>query len=591
MNDNNNIFNNSNDVNVDSTNVNNTIDTSTNNKISEPVQNNNVQPPVTEYQPVNDFNNQPNLNPIPDNNIQPSTNITTEPIINSGSNNNKSKKGFKIILIILVIGLLVGAGILFVPKLFNKNSSGSGDKVKITGSVELIKEFKKDGNDIRLARGFENGPYFKYVNEKEDKESILDMNGNTLFDVPSSSYTTNVYYINDGYFAYTSYGSDKFNIYNIDGTKKEFNRMPDCDVYYKDGKIYYTYDDKGANVVDGDVIVYDLKNNKELWKNHTGATAYAIDNDILIIKKSYNKQDVMLEKASTGEEIKTPECEHLLASFSAYYAVYSDKVEVYDYNNKLLSTYNLESNENYYTELVTVLNTGGYVIGRYNKQKYEYDLYTIYNKNGKEVAHYDAEYDSTAISDGLYSTGFSGVIIDDYSSPKYAFLQVDDSSYRPKSYIIFDDDTYYELYDVQVKGKYAIGYIEEKVDKVKVINLETKEATDLDEQLRTEFKLPDGDTNYLIIPTSYDNKDYAYVVYDKNFKEILKIDNNIDVNPVNEDYFLKAVPGDNAKISLINANTKKESVLDTKGRYNFNTENNLVTYEYNGNKQWLYKFK
>ena len=129
MNDNENIFNNSNDVNVDSTNVNNPADSSINNQIPEPVQNNNMQQSETDIQNniVSDVS-QTNSNngygyaqqTLDDNNTYQS--VETKP-------EKKKKSKIIIVLLLLFIALIPITIFLILPKfgidLFGGSSSKS----------------------------------------------------------------------------------------------------------------------------------------------------------------------------------------------------------------------------------------------------------------------------------------------------------------------------------------------------------------------------------------------------------------------------------------------------------------------------------
>ena len=272
-------------------------------------------------------------------------------------------------------------------------------------------------------------------------------------------------------------------------------------------------------------------------------------------------------------------------------------MDVYDYKNNKTASYTFTKDDNYMYSLESVLNTGGYVIEKYDRKKYHTDSYIVYNKNGKELFNYTNDIYTylSAKATGIYKAKDGGGLAIKGNS-KYAIITADDSGYEAISYIVFDDDTYFGLYDIEVNGRYVIGYPErpdhiKDNNKVTIIDLETKKEIKFEDILEADLAIPDGNTNYFIINTPSNNKDVDYIAYDTTGNKIYSSKGSL--YPVNEEYFIEVTYGEknNSVIKIINAKTKEEKTLNTKGKYKFNTKYNLVTYDYNSNKQWLYKFK
>lgn len=510
---------------------------------------------------------------------------------NQNFNNRPPKKiNMGLIIGIIVIVAVVGVGVVFGSKLLSNNGKGNSSNKsydednKITGNIELLGEYKKDAYQLMLARGFEDGPFFKYIDEGSKTEDILDKNGKILFTRESSTVLHNISYIGDGYFADSGYADNTFHIFDVKGNKQTFNTERDNTFYYEDDILYYSYLKNNIGITQA----YDLKNKKVLWEVEGGINPFLLENDKIILQKSiYNASKLIVDK-KTGELVKIPDSEKSYATENAYYLVNGNSIDVYDYNNNKLSTFNLENNDDYSLHLETLLNTGGFVIRKYDKKKYSPNkLYTIYNKNGKEI--FSIETDEVS-ADSLYTYTYGGGIAKKRSSSKYSILKAEKSTYRPKTYIIYEDDSYLELYGISICGKYAIGYVSRDDERVKIINLETKEENILSENLENIFTSSINNT-YFIILADYSDNDNNYIVYDNKFNKIYSTNNNLIV--INDDYFMEIDTSEQqqSKIYLINKNTLDKKLLETKGVYDFNTSNNLVTYEFNGTKQWLYKFK
>lgn len=542
------------------------------------------QPTPSYQQPINQMNMQQRT-------PQPINTFESGNTSNQNFNSKPPKKmNLGLIIGIVAVVAVVGVGVVFGSKLLSNNEKDNnlnnlnGEDIKITGNIELIGEYKKDAYQIRLARGFEDGPFFKYVNEYNKTEDILDKNGKVLFTMESSTGFHNISYIGDGYFEDSGYAKDTFQIIDIKGNKQTFNTGYKNTFYYENNVLYYSYLKDNINTTQA----YDLKNKKVLWEVEGGINPFVLENDKIILQKSTNDASKLIVDKKTGELVKTPASEKIYATENAYYLVNENSIDVYDYNNKKLSSFNLENNDNYSLKLETLLNTGGFVVKKYNKKKYSSNsLYTIYNKNGKEILNIETDGVS---ADSLYTYTYGGGIAKKQSNSKYSILKVEKSDYRAKTYIIYEDDSYLELYGISICGKYAIGYVSKDDERVKIVNLETKEEKILSENLENIFTSSINNT-YFIMKADYSDKDNNYIVYDNKYNKIYSTNNTLKV--INNDYFMEIDTSEKqqSKIYLINKNTLDKKSLETKGVYDFNTSNNLVTYEFNGTKQWLYKFK
>ncbi len=524
--------------------------------------------------------------PIP---IEP---IPQQPIQNNYPNEPKQNKSkSKWIVIGAILGVIVIAVILFLvlSKSSNTSTNSSEDSVtknnvKITGSVTLVKQYDKDAYKIRLAKGFENAPYLKYVNDIENWEQVLDMNGKVLFTVDRSTLLCGTIYIKDGYFKTSEAGDSKFYIHDIKGKKNTFDTAYNLNVFYKDGILYYSFEKDGSKTQ-----AYDLKTGKVLWEIK-GSNPFMLENGKIVLQESkYNTKNKIVD-GKTGETLieSKNENEKLYVTESCYYIVDDTKVDVYDYNSTKLSTYNLVNDDNYKHILTTVLSNGGYVIRIYDKKNYtSLDQYKVYNKNGKEILSFEGK---NVDSNALYTQPYGGGYVQKNSTTKYSFVNDNQNSYRPYTYIIYEDGTIEKLYSISKISDYIVGYVDKDCTQIKIMNLETKESKVLDEKLKNEFSTPSNNTYFIIASNMYDNEN-KYYVYDKDYKKIYSSNHMVYV--VNDEYFLELGQSsqEQSQIYLINAKTLNKTLLETTGVYDFHNENNIVTYEFNGNKQWLYKFK
>lgn len=502
-------------------------------------------------------------------------------------NQNFNRKPLKKMNLGLIIGIVavvavVGVGIFFCSNLISKNKNDNNlselndEDIKITGNIELIGEYKKDEYKI-LTRVYEDGNFFRYVDNYNKTLDILDKNGKVLFTMDNLA---NISYIGDGYFENSGFAEDTFQIIDIKGNIQTFNTEYDNTFYYENDVLYYSY----LNTTQA----YDLKNKKVLWKVEGGINPFVLENGKIILKNSENVTNKLIVDEKTGKLVKTPDSKEIYATENAYYLVNENSIDVFDYNNKKLSSFILEENDDYSLLLETLLNTGGFVIKKYNKKEYfSNSLYTIYNKRGKEILTIETNGISV---DSLFTYKYGGGIAKKQSNSKYSILKAEKENYKAKTYIIYEDDSYLELYDVSICGKYAISYVSKNDERIKIVNLETKEEKILSENLEKNFTSSKNNT-YFIIKADYSDKYNNYIVYDNKYNKIYSTNNTLKV--INDDYFMEIdySKQQQSKIYLINKNTLEKKLLETKGVYDFNTSNNLVTYEFNGTKQWLYKFK
>ena len=506
---------------------------------------------------------------------------------NLQSNNNKSNKKNIGIITIIVIFIVIGIIVVYNLKSSDsKKDNNINDSVKITGSVELLKEYEKNGYDIRLAKGFDNGPYFKYINNIEKWQQIIDMNGKAIFKLDLSNEQHNIFYIKDGYFIDRVFGDNEFQIIDYEGNKKVFNIDYDLNSYYNENILYYSYQ-KDINTTI--TQAYNLKTEKVLWEIN-GANPFVLENGNVVLQESkYNKKNKIVD-GKTGETLieSSDDKKNIYITESCYYNADDNKIEIYNYNNELLSSYNLINNDNEYHELAAVLSTGGFVIKIVDKNSNS-DLkqYKVFNKNGKEIMTFEGE---KVTSNSLFTQPYGGGNVEKNSTTKYSFLNDNQNKDNPLTYIIYQDDTIIKAYKVSTIGNYTIGCVDEDCNNVEIINLETKEEKKLDEKLKSEFSSPINNSYFIVNASVYDS-DNSYYVYNKNFEKIYSSKNSLYV--VNDEYFLEVEKSEqeHSNIYLVNIQNLNKNLLDTNGLYDFHTANNIVTYEFNGNKQWLYKFK
>ena len=518
--------------------------------------------------------------------------IQSQPVQNNNYsiNNNKGKKKLVVIcsIIIGLVAIIIASLFLLKPKSESSNTnedSANKDNVKITGDIKLIKEYEKNNNFFLLR--FETGPYIAYINGSEKTAQILNSDGKIMFTSDSR-----INYIKDGYFENSSTDYKSFEIINTKGEKTTFDIEYDLTFYYENNILYYSYEDTQEKKLK--TRAYDLKSKKVLWEVD-GANPFVFEDQKMLLHKSKGpKNRIILDKMivldkTTGKTLIKADSdeESLYAAQGCYYIISETKIDTYDYNNNKLSSHNFVRDEE---SLEKILNGCGYVMEIYDEKSHLYDNhYKVYNKKGEEILSIETGKLSTPYLYERYGGG--GLVIKNstYSTDKYSLLS-EISSRMPLTYIIYPDDTIIKLYDMRTKGNYAIGYTDAENEKIKIINLETREEKIPDEPLLNQFDISDNNS-YFIISASYDDEENKFYVYDNNLNKIYSSSNRLE--KVNNDYFLEidTTNHEKSQIFLINAKTQKKTFLDTKGVYEFNTANNLVTYDFNGDKEYLYKFK
>lgn len=564
---------------------------------------------------MNEYNNQ-NLNNINSNgdiqpnlnnqNVQPNLNTYNEqPHMYSQSNNsqqgtistfndsnieNRYSKGGnnkKVIILggvsLVIVGLIIGIILLFNPS--SKTNGNSKDKmsennVEITGSVKFLQEYDADGFDVGLLE-IESAPYISQINKIEGWQKVLDKDGKVLFTLDLSSFSTVLEYIADGYFIDNNFSYDKFQIIDYKGKTRAFDTMYSLTYYYKDGILYAPTSEAA-----GEIQAYDLKNDKVLWVAK-GSNPFMLGNGKIVSQTHKYNQEKKIIDAKTGKILveKPSKDETLYATESYYYVVTEHRVEVYDYNNKKISSYDLINDEKQLYTFSTALSNGGFIINIYDRENRTYRD-KIFNKKSEEILTID---DGDVTTESLYSYS-SGGVAKKNTSTKYSIV-FNEVSYRDfLTYVIYDDDTISKLYSTVRKNNYLIGFTDFNEKTLKIINLETKKEKELKEHLTTFVDTPENNNYFIINANSVYDKEYEYYVYNKNFEKIYSTKNS--VYSVNDEYFLEIDSKESGKndIYLINQKTLKKTLLETKGLYRFHNANNLVTYDGNEDKQWLYKF-
>lgn len=507
----------------------------------------------------------------------------------------KKNRKFLITSMICIAIVLIASGTIINYK-SKKNLNTDSKKepsinsVKITGNSILAEEYNNDG-DNKLVYNTYIYPYLEYSSAKENKTKILNADGKVLFTLDGDSSKHEIHYIGDGYFASTENKNDGYEtikIIDYKGNQKTFKIGFYSTFYYQDGILYYSYSKSKDKMTNYSTRAYDLKKDKILW-DVNGTNPFVLENGKIVLQKDNNvgdyvNDDIVVDKNSGKTLVKAnKDDEKLYTTESCYYRVTKSKVEVYDYDNNKLSSFDLVNNDKYQYSLVEILSTGGFVINIYQKDNYNSEQYKVYNKKGKEILSIKGK---KMKANSIYTYVFDGGISTKNSSPKYSILTDKTGAYEP-SYIIFDDDTIEKIYDVERFKNYVVGYEKKGRDTPKIINLTTKKVSTIKEKLITTYiESPKNNTYFAI--HNYDFKHTG--IYDGELNKIYETTNSIKA--VNDEYFLETdYKGEKSIYYLVNVKTLEKNKLTTNGAYSFSTENNLVTHTFDGKKQFLYKFK
>lgn len=478
----------------------------------------------------------------------------------------------------------------------NKDSSKTPETKFLKGEVELVKTYECTfTSDNDCESGLYQYSYFTDYKtpylfyELDGKEAVLDKNANVLFDTSSLQGLT---YIRDGYFLSGDYYSENFEMVNESGEIQNFEKYEKQFVYYDNNIIYYVDANKNA-------IAYDLKNKQQLWSTSLNGLPhkYAYNPGLLsngYIKIRLDEKDYRVLNKDTGVIYQPEEGEYTYPTEQRVYIINDTTVNIYDYNNNKLGTFELENNDEYWTKFHAGLNTGGYIIEKIEKNLYR-STYIVYNKDSKEL--FTFKDDNTVLGSTLNTNQGNSIPVQ-IGSEKYDIIKADDK--YDSSYIVFDDDTYLEVYQFIIVGDYILVNPDEDHYQVKVINVKTNEIKTLNEKIYlNENPLVDlvaysPNFNYFICLT---DGEFSYTVYDKNFNKLYETKNSLEV--VNDDYFIeqesvKDSEGNfvNYNYYLVNIKTLDKKKLDVKGRKSFNTTGNIVTTVTDEDKKYtfLYKF-
>ena len=529
---------------------------------------------------------QDNLNQKKEQGTNPQ-NVQPTPVLaetQSPSSRNPKKIGIVIVTAVLVV-IIVVCLIFLLTKKGDKDkkedakdsnqNSGIQESVNITGDIEQIKEYaRNDDSGYTLFASEELDPYLIYRVD-DDEYQVLDVNGKVVY---TKNHEPGVY-LGDGYFLdyENTSNAEKHTVLNVDGLEESFDHAREVLSYYQNGiwyHSYYMYDGQFTKYTQA----YDLKNKKMLWENKDGIDPYILENGKMVLKTSKDGAGKIIVDKDTGKVLikANDENETLYATEGAYYRVTDTELSVYDYDNNKLSSYTFQKTDGN-TKLETLLSTGGYVI-RDVYEEYP-PSYTVYNKNGKVLLSFRGT-GATARSLYTYAPGVD--VANKYSTTKYSVLTVDGSTHYKASYIIYDDDSYVVLYNMQNIGEYAIGCVDSNCESYKMINLETRQEKVISELRSSYFERADNSEYW----SASGNENYS--IYDGNFEIVYSSTKKL--SPVSGEYFLEIDnQQDKSVLSLINVKTSQKTTLKTEGHYLFHTANNLVTQL--DSKQILYKFK
>lgn len=433
-------------------------------------------------------------------------------------------------------------------------------------------------------------PYIVHVDDDSRKDTVLDRNGKELFHTGYEDENESHYWYlfdnevlalkkenvqKDGYFVATVTLFDSKGNVLIETASYESN------YYYVDGIFYHmvgTKDDDPRKIA-----AYDLKEGKELWQIE-GDEPIVLENGILCMRqKPYSDYHnrIVIAKPEAGK-LYADECNGIEVKIGegAVGLVNGTEVEIYDFNGNKTATYTCKRDDTSREYFERILDTGAFVIGDGKNESC-----TFYSKNGNLITSLDTSYLKTYPQFPIplnRTTARCRRERRKQSSPAYSIVCDNKHQY----YAFFDDDSWicigknYED-DPEVKYGCFSAYVEEEgksldEEKVKLVNMRTKQEHVFEEPVDTKFYTPEGCT-YYIMHGSYKSGAKEYYVYDKDFNLIYETEAHLE--PVNNRCFLET---DEDKLTLIDIETMERHPLNTEGKFSECSETHLTTWGEDG---------
>lgn len=593
--------------------------------INQPVVN--AQTQLTpNYQPLTNTANIQNSEPQPVNQGG-NTNVVQQ------HSNNKPKSKMKFGLIAAAsIAAIVATGLIVFPKIFsNKNIDDNSensytDSIKI-GNVEFIM-----ASDKSITAYDE---YYSTTND-EGETIIFDKKGKQLLPIPNyPHHLKSPYYwryLGDGYFIYDTSISgvghtavvvkdgklvlELNSFINVDNflSSANFSRV----TYYKNGIIYTRLDYEN-------VIAYDIKNKKELWRAEgvlpDRGSGYKLDENFIRLDHTKNRVgdlegfvkdpipntiiDYSGKKIVSGADIEIIEedgekkfkSQIWTSRADTYLEVKeNDYIKIYDLNNNLKSTISLKESITTKYEFKNVLYSGIFIVQVTDKIDKTKSHKVIYNGNGEVVLTagyievkswpkimwqpYELNKNQDIVSVSNYNNSNESVcaliqdgkVIAEYKSCQDAY-----SSYGKRhTYLVYEEKN--ESSD-NTEGHAC-----------RILNLNTMKTTEDSIPCTTyETKIVGQSVNGEYLIREINDK---YFVYDSEFN--LKYESDYALLPVNNKYVISTKKytqyyQEDDVIQLINIETGTATTLDVKGKYNDHSSQGLVTHD--GTNYYAYSFK
>lgn len=479
------------------------------------------------------------------------------------------KKNNKKVLFIVLGGLLIVVAVVVTILLLNKDSKKEQNKEETNvadGNVELV----INTNDKYTFFGGDDY-HFAFLSKQDNDAYVVDCDGNKVFNSPHDTF---IFPVGDGYFFDNYY----FDIYSNNELVLKVDNSTKLPFSYKDNVFYY------ETVVDGKKFVTALDANKKevLWKTE-GHSPSILTNDIIVAMYGDEEKIQLLSK--DGKIIvqeKDNEKIHI-TSTDIYFKVINDsKVEIYDFNNKLLSTMTLASNETFDNSL-----SAGLFITK-NKLSNDKFEYKIYDRNLNVIKTFDFEYHLLSypypkrdnyVTDGLITKSF------DDETKSVILSNVDQGD---EIYVFADGYTiHYPYFTINNIGYISSGrnYVEDfsfmvfsgEDNMSELTSLDNKKNIKISKELSVKEESPNG--NYVIL----DDYDYNYYIYDSNLELVYEL-NSVRVSVYDDKHIIGVKDGE---IFLINVFDGTKTKLNVNGQYVDNNSCGIVTKD--GEKYNLYK--
>ncbi len=478
----------------------------------------------------------------------------------------------------LVTVILAGAMVLSLCACGGKenvesgNASANGqqgqelDDNKISGEAELILTSE---NEITIFS--DTSDYFIYdEKEQDDKKDIVNVNGEVQV---ADYFWTSV--LGDNYFTREGYWDEeqgvKYALVLNNGEEVfRVNQGSFGGAIYKDGIFYYTDTVTEDNAsMDKEVVAYDLKAQKELWR--TEGEAPALCGDFIKVKNKYAREvgeekfysKIVDMELNTIIE-STAEYDVWISDSQYYYICWeNESVEVCDFESNEISEVSLVSDaDNITFSLIDVLDNGMFIIQEYNDDTYD-SINRLYDINANVLKEHT--YISSLGNNMMRCSGQikgncymiineTGIVDEVYDIVSVA-SGVDKKYFAMVEKINADDNIETLIYNL-VSGKYMV----------------------CDNKVWDRFEqAPDG--SYFIIKDEDANQ---YQVYSSDFEKIYEGTDD-RLWPFDGEHVLEQ----SDKLSMIKLSTGEKRELKVKGRLSEYNSKGIVTSD--EKKYYLYK--